>query len=454
MHTVILAGGGGTRLWPLSREQYPKQFIKLFDDSSLFQKTLERALIFSAPDEIYVVTNEKHKFMVLEQISEKEIEIPEENVLLEPLAKNTLPAIYFAVKTIAERNGDTKITVLPSDHLIIANEEYRKAFQRAEKLAESKLVTFGIKPTRPHTGYGYIKPGKKIDGGYEVDAFVEKPDFEKAKEYIEKGYLWNSGMFLFKSSIFIEECKKYQPELVKAFEINSLSEVYTKVPEVSIDYGIMEKTDKAAVVHFEASWSDVGSFDALYEVFEKDSNGNVAKGECILLDSSDNFILGERLIATVGIDNAIVVDTRDAILVCSRKDAQKVKNIVEILRSRGDNRAEIHKTVYRPWGSFTVLEEGEFYKIKKLTVLPKRRLSLQRHYHRSEHWVVVKGTAKVTVGDKEFFLRKGESTFIAAGEVHRLENPGLITLEIIEVQIGEYIGEDDIERFQDDFGRV
>ncbi|RLI89851.1 MAG: mannose-1-phosphate guanylyltransferase/mannose-6-phosphate isomerase [Archaeoglobales archaeon] len=452
MYTVILAGGGGTRLWPLSREQCPKQFIKLFDDTSLFQKTFERALLFSKTDEIYVVTNEKHKFMILEQLSEKGFQIHEENILLEPVAKNTLPAIYFAVKTITEKHGDAKIAVLPSDHIIEVNENYRKAFQVAEKLAESKLVTFGIKPTRPHTGYGYIKPGKEIDGGYEVGAFVEKPDFEKAKEYIEKGYLWNSGMFLFRSSVFIEECRKFQPELVEAFK-GDLRDAYGKVPEVSIDYGIMEKTEKAAVVKLDVFWSDVGSFDALYDVLEKDSNGNVAKGECILLDSNNNFILGERLIATVGINDAIVVDTRDAILVCSKEKAQRVKDVVEILKSRGDERVEVHKTVYRPWGSFTVLEEGEFYKIKKITVLPKRRLSLQRHYHRSEHWVVVKGTARVTVGDREFLLRKGESTFIPTGEIHRLENPGLITLELIEVQIGEYLGEDDIERFQDDFGR-
>lgn len=454
MHTLILAGGGGTRLWPLSRECYPKQFIRLFDDSSLFQKTVERALLFSEPNEIYVVTNEAQRFLVAEQLSEMGIEIPQENVLAEPVAKNTLPAIYFAVKTIIERRKSATLAVLPSDHLIEVNEEYKKAFRSAEELAKDRLVTFGIKPTRPHTGYGYIKPGKRINGGYEVDAFVEKPDIEKAREYVEKGYLWNSGMFVFDTRVFIEECSKYQHAVVEAFRSESLSEAYAKAPSLSIDYGVMERTRKAAVVPLSTSWSDVGNFDALYEIFEKDSEGNATRGECLLLDSRNNLIIGERLVAAVGMEDTILVDTGDVILLTPRRDAQRVKKLVEALKSRRDRRVEVPKTMCRPWGCFTVIDEGTNYKIKKLVVLPKRRLSLQRHFHRSEYWVVVKGEAKVRVGDKEFTLRRGETTFIPVREVHRIENASDETLEIIEVQLGDYLGEDDIERIEDDFGRV
>ncbi|AEA47439.1 mannose-1-phosphate guanylyltransferase/mannose-6-phosphate isomerase [Archaeoglobus veneficus] len=448
MKTIILAGGSGTRLWPLSREFFPKQFIKLFD-KSLFQLTLQRALIFSSPEDIYVVTNEKQRFIALDQIAELGLKIPTENVIAEPLPKNTLPAICYTVLTIVkQRDKGGKVAVLPSDHLVEANDNYIEAFRRAERLAEKHLVTFGIKPARPHTGYGYIKPGNRLENGFKVERFVEKPDEERAKKYITEGFLWNSGMFLFDTDVFIEECRKHAPQIIEAFEEKGI-EAYTDVPEVSIDYGLMEKTDRAAVVELNTFWSDVGSFDALYEIMKKNGSGNAVKGECITIDSSNNLIYSERLVAAVGVRDSIIVDTKDALLVCSRGDAQKVKEVVKVLKDRKDRRAESHLTIYRPWGSYTILEEERFYRINKVTVLPKRGLKMQVHHHRSEHWVVVKGMAKVTVGDREFFLRSGESTFVPAGTKHRIENPGLMTLEVIEVQIGECISDEDVVWFDE-----
>ncbi|NJE84832.1 mannose-1-phosphate guanylyltransferase/mannose-6-phosphate isomerase [Thermococcus sp. CX2] len=459
MKTLILAGGKGTRLWPLSRELMPKQFIRILDNYSLFQKTVQRALLFSRPEEIFIVTNNKYKFRVLDDLRELGLELPERNILLEPVGKNTLPAIFWGIMKIEEAFGDSVVAVLPSDHMIETNENYLKAFQSAERLARDYLVTFGIKPTRPHTGYGYIKPGERLEGGYKVEEFKEKPDFETAKRYVEEGYYWNSGMFMFDTELFIEEVKRLAPEVYDAFEsTNSVEDAYGLVPDLSIDYGIMEKTDKAAVVPLNVYWNDLGSFDALYEVLDKDENNNAvkirgAKGYHVGVNSKNNLILTERLTATVGVEDLIIIDTDDALLVAHRGDSQKVKEVYRRLKEKGDERVFVHRTAYRPWGSYTVLEEGERYKIKRLTVLPGKKLSLQMHYHRSEHWVVVRGTAKVLVGDEEILLRPGESTFIPAGVKHRLENPGKVVLEVIETQIGEYLGEDDIVRFDDDFGR-
>ncbi len=451
MKTVILAGGSGTRLWPLSREYYPKQFIKLVDrKKTLFQLTVERARLFSAPSDIYIVTNERQKFMAMDQISELGIKIPEKNVIAEPSPRNTLPAICYAVLQITESES-TKVAVLPSDHLVEAGSAYRKAFRCASRLADEYLVTFGIKPTRPHTGYGYIKPGNKIDArceAYRVDRFVEKPDEERAKKYIEEGYMWNSGMFLFSTDEFIEECEKHAPDVIDVLREEGL-EGYGDVREISIDHGLLEKTDRAAVVRLDTLWNDVGSFDALYEVMDKDSAGNAKSGECITVDSSNNLIYSERLVAAVGVENSIIVDTKDALLICSRGLTQKVKDVVRILKEKGDRRAEMHLTVYRPWGSHTLLEESDFYRIKKMIVLPERGLSMRMHYHRNEHWVVVRGMAKVIMQDREFYLRSGESMFVPAGTKYKIENPGKIPLDLLEVQIGEYLGEDDIVYFEE-----
>lgn len=459
MKTLILAGGKGTRLWPLSRELMPKQFIRMFDEYSLFQKTVQRALAFSKPDEIFVVTNDMYRFRVLDDLRELGLELPENNILLEPRGKNTLPAIFWGIKRIKEAFGDSVVAVLPSDHLIDANENYVKAFRNAEKLARDYLVTFGIKPTRPHTGYGYIKPGEKLEGGYLVAEFKEKPDLETAKRYVENGYYWNSGMFMFNTGVFTEEVKRHAPGVYEAFEkAESVEKAYELVPEVSVDYGVMEKTDRAAVVPLNVYWNDLGSFDAIYEVMEKDESGNAVKvggrkGYHIGVNSRNNLVMTSRLTATVGVEDLIIIDTDDALLVAHRGEGQRVKEVYKRLKEMNDERVMVHRTAYRPWGSYTVLEEGDRYKIKRLTVLPGKKLSLQMHYHRSEHWVVVRGTAKVRVGEKEILLRPGESTFIPAGVVHRLENPGKVVLEVIETQIGEYLDEDDIVRFEDDFGR-
>ena len=449
MKTLILAGGSGTRLFPLSREHYPKQFIPLVDDESLFQKTVKRALLFSSPQDIAIVTNTEHRFLVRDQLAAIGCD---SRVLVEPVGKNTLPAIYYGVREVA-RDGPATVAVLPSDHLITATGPFCEAFRRAERLAKDHLVVFGVRPTSPHIGYGYICPGEPLVGGSLVDAFVEKPDLATAGRYIADGYLWNSGMFCFDADLFLAECETCAPDVARAFE-RPVSEAYNDTPSLSIDYGIMEKTRRAAVVPLEADWNDIGNFDALYAALPKNGDANAVRSEHIGIDSHDNLIIADRLVATVGVHDLAIVETKDAILVAARDEAQRVGEIAKTLREKGDSRALFHMRVHRPWGSYTNLEEGRSYKIKRVTVPPKRRLSLQMHHHRSEHWVVVTGCAEVTIGEKTYLLRNGESTFVPAGTVHRLSNPGLLPLELIEVQIGEYTGEDDIIRFEDDFERV
>ena len=449
MYTIILAGGSGTRLFPLSRSSYPKQFIPLFNNESLFQKSVKRALLFSKPEEIYIVTNDTHIFLVKDQLKPLKIAC---NILTEPCGKNTLPAITYAITKIKQTNLDAVVLILPSDQFIIEDGAYISAIQTAEKLAKHYLVTFGIIPTTPHTGYGYIHQGEAITGGYTVEAFVEKPDYDTAKKYLKEGYLWNSGMFCFSVKLFEEESRKWVPKIVEAFS-HSIKEAYELTPKISIDYGLMEKTDVAAVVPLSSSWNDIGNYDALYSISEKDTNENVVQGEYITTDGKNNLIISDKLVATIGLSNLAIIDTPDVLLICPKDQAQKVGQITASLSEQNDERVVLHTTVHRPWGIYTVLLKNTTYLIKRLTVYPKNRLSLQYHKHRSEHWIVVSGTAEVTTGERTLIIHTGESTFIPTGVKHRLANPNTEPLEIIEVQIGETLTEEDIVRLDDDYKR-
>lgn len=453
--SIILAGGSGTRLWPLSREQYPKQFLKL-GKNSLFQDTLQRCLEVSDMPEIFVVTNESQKFFVTGQIKELGYDIPGENILIEPQGKNTLPAICFGMREIEKIYGKSVVGVFSSDHIL--DKSAMKTIAGAEMLTSDYLVTFGVVPRSPHTGYGYIKPGEMLRGGYRVMEFREKPAIDEAKKYVNEGCFWNSGMFLFDTDVFFAEIKTHAPLVFEAFEASdNINDIYNNVPAVSIDYGIMEKSNCVAVVRLDEKWSDLGNFDAMYDELKKDDDGNVVYGcDDVLMDSSGNLVYSKpgKLVSLIDVNEMVVVDTSDALLVCPRRSSQKVKDVVALLKKKKDGRAYLHDTVYRPWGTYTVLESSERHKIKNITVMPEKRLSLQLHHHRSEHWVVVRGMAFVQVDGEEFFLRPGESTFIRSGVKHRLSNPGKLPLEIIEVQLGDNVDEDDIVRFDDEYGRV
>lgn len=458
MTNLILCGGSGTRLWPISRTLMPKQFIKLFNDQSLFQLTLKRNKPLC--ENQLIVSNSEQYFLALDQLEELHLQT-HVHYILEPIARNTAPAIALACMSLPENEV---VLVTPSDHLIKNHETYHSVVKQAMQLAnDGFLVTFGITPSYPETGYGYIEAE-----GENVKAFHEKPNSQTAQDYLEAGnYFWNSGMFCFKAGVFLEELKKYAPKMLeacqKAFAQASTQtnicrikhDDMTLIPEDSIDYAVMEKSSLVKVVPTgDISWNDVGSFDALYEEFPKDEQGNTKCKRYIGIDSKNNLIVpSERKIATVDIEDLIIIDTPDALLVSKKGSSQKVKQVVAELKKRKTELHNIHLTAHRPWGTYTVLEDTPGYKIKRIVVNPGKRLSLQKHFHRSEHWVVVSGTATVTVGEKTITVRPNESTYIKMGEVHRLANDGKIPIVLIEAQVGEYTGEDDIVRIEDEYNR-
>lgn len=458
-----MAGGSGSRLWPLSRSAFPKQFLALDNHNSLtmLQSTLDRISGMSASEAI-IISNEDHRFVVAEQLRTFG---QEARIILEPAGRNTAPAIALAAMQAMAHGDDPVMLVLAADHIVQDTEAFQDSIRKAQVVADAgKLATFGIVPTAPETGYGYIKRGSKEgDAAYVVDKFVEKPQLEVAKQYVASGeYYWNSGCFMFKASVFLEELKKYSPEIYECCSkaTNGTTEdmdfirvdksEFLKCPDDSVDYAVMERTDKTVVVPMDAGWSDVGSWSALWEVSEKDSSGNVIHGDAITEDTEGCYIYApNKLVASVGVKDIVVVETKDAVLVAHKDNVQQVKKIVEHLKA--EKRAEFreHREVYRPWGKSDAIDGGERYKVNRITVQPGKKQSLQMHYHRAEHWVVVSGTAKVSSDGKEQIISENQSLYIPVGVSHMVENPGKIPLELIEIQSGSYLSEDDVVRLEE-----
>ena len=469
---VILSGGAGTRLWPVSRRAHPKPFMRLVDGESLAEKTFRRALQVAGGGSVLTVTSRDYYFYTRDLYDAMVGADHDHPFLLEPAGRNTAPAIALAALYVAAYSGpDSSLLVLPADHLVRNEEKFLAAVNDARALAErGYLVTFGVHPTYPETGYGYIRKGNRIpdSGGFEVAAFVEKPDQATAEAYVDSGlYDWNSGMFCFGAGVFLAVLQRHAPDVFactqacwnsmdrsrRPFEIPS--EPFAGCPAVSVDYAVMEKSPHSAVVAGDFGWSDIGSWKAISELYESDAAGNRIQGRAILVESRDCFVQGDkRLVAAVGVHDLVIVDTGDAVLVANRERVQDVKEVVNQLADLDDAAAEFHQTVHRPWGSYSVLEDAEDCKVKRLVVKPGQVLSLQKHHRRAEHWTVVQGTAKVRLGDREFLLKANESTYIPADTLHRLENPGAVDVHVIEVQTGDYFGEDDIVRYEDIYGRV
>ena len=466
MIPVILSGGSGTRLWPLSRGQYPKQFLPLVSNHTMVQETLLRLAGLEGIKAPIAVCNENHRFMMAEQLLE--IGARPAAIILEPMGKNTAPAVTMAA--LSAVSEDDILLILPADHVIGDLVAFHKAIEQAKIQAQQGyLVTFGIVPEQPETGYGYIKRDMVQHGSaFGVAAFVEKPDAETAKQYVNSGdYYWNSGMFAFKAGVFLSELDKFNPEMLGICRqalaaakvdldfVRLDKNLFATCPADSIDYAVMEKTDKVVVIPLDAGWNDVGSWSALWDVTNKDANGNAICGDVLTVDSHNSFIHAQnKLVAVIGVHDLVVVETADAVMISPKDRVQEVKQIVDQLKQRGRSEVDLHRKASRPWGNYDLVDSGERHQTKRIVVKPGAKLSLQRHHHRAEHWVVVKGTALVTKGEETLLITENESTYIPLGVIHCLENPGVIPLEIVEVQSGSYLGEDDIIRFDDQYGRV
>lgn len=463
---VIMAGGSGTRLWPLSRELHPKQFLSLMGEETMLQNTLARLQGLDAALPL-IVCNEAHRFLVAEQLRQKKL--LDKNILLEPASRNTAPAILLAALHAMRNGDDPLLLVLAADHVIADAASFQQAIKAAIPLADAgELVTFGIVPTRPETGYGYIRRGSSMgDEAFKVAEFIEKPPRARAEEYLAAGgFDWNAGLFLFKASRLVEEIGMFRPDVLEAcraamgkasedldfFRVDT--DAFARCPDVSIDYAVMEKTRRAVVVPMDVGWNDIGAFSAIWDILPKDASGNVARGDVLSHDSRNNLFFAENaVVAAVGVEDLIVVQTKDAVLVASRHQAQEVKNIVARMKEAGRTEHQLHREVHRPWGKYDSVDAGKRYQVKRITVLPGGKLSVQMHHHRAEHWVVVSGVARVTLDGVERLLAENESIYLPIGAVHALENPGKMPLELIEVQVGSYLGEDDIVRFEDRYGR-